>query len=294
MRIIFFIIALSLLPVTGHAQQYQQWNNPDSKSPGDTRLKDFSDRLGGLIDKAEKDRAADPRFLRDLRDLAAGFGKPTTALLLSDDFADGDYTANPAWTVTQGQYWVEKGWGLRSAVKQEAQPEQRRSSSKDAAAAIFGQILQQVIDPEGQRGGTSTSSGGVAAAIRTAASIGNAFTLEMEFSSWKAEGRLEIAVYQDTADYVLAYQPGGTYQLLKASPRGSNVIDTGTGPALENKKTHRLQWVRRADGRMSVTIDGKQILTATDRSTTAPFDGLRLVNRGGDYIIKRITINGTK
>ncbi len=298
MRIFIVILAVLLLPATASAQQYQQWNNPDNSAApaNDARLKAFTERLGELIDKAEKDRAADPRFLQDLRDLANGTNTPSSRQLLSDDFSDGDFTQNPVWTVAQGKYWVEKGWGLRSSVIKQAETEQRSQSGKDAAAAIFGQILQQAIDPDGKSasGSGSTSSADTPAAIRTAVPISNAFRLEMEFSSWAAPGRLEIAVYQNTADYILAYQPGGAFELLKASPRGSNVIDSRTGPSLENKKTHHLVWTRETDGHMRVAIDGQEILATIDRSTRTPFDGLRIVNRGGDYIIKRIAVTETR
>ena len=49
-----------------------------------------------------------------------------------------------------------------------------------------------------------------------------------------------------------------------------------------------------ADGLMAVSLDGKEIMTANDRAYNQDFDGLRLVNRGGDYIIKSITVNGTQ
>jgi hypothetical protein len=45
---------------------------------------------------------------------------------------------------------------------------------------------------------------------------------------------------------------------------------------------------------MAVSLDGKEIMTASDRAYNQDFDGLRLVNRGGDYIIKSITVNGTQ
>lgn len=63
---------------------------------------------------------------------------------------------------------------------------------------------------------------------------------------------------------------------------------------LEDKKTHLLEWTRRNDGAMRVAIDGREILTATDMGFQADFDGLRMVNRGGDYIFKRFTVYGTR
>ncbi len=297
-----------LIPGPAPAQQYQPWANPDG-SAGSSHMQGFVERLNKMIDEAERSRAADPGFLRDLRGLADEYRRGPRTLLLSDDFGDGDFTSNPRWTVTAGRYWVEQGWGLRSAIKPgqaSAQTEQKRLSRKEKAASIFGQILQQAIDPEGRLGGGSQTTGGAAistTAIQTGVRISNAFALEMDFSSWSTQGvsggRLEVSPYQGAgqggAGYVLAYTPGGGLELLSASSRGSAVIANAPGPLnLEDKKTHRLDWTRSADGRMTVAIDGRQILTATDVGLRGDFDGLRMVNRGGDYIIKRIAVYGTR
>ena len=252
-----------------------------------------------MVDDAEKARAADPQFLRDLRGLAQGSDRPWRIQLLNDDFGDGDFTRNPSWTVTAGKYWVENGRGLRSAVKAEAAaPQQRQLSGKEAVGAIFGQILQQAIDLEGKLGGGQTAGGAPATAIQIALALTNAFAIEIDLSSWSAEGRLEIGPYQGAPKgaeraqgYVLAYTPGGELELLRVSPRGSSIIDRRTGlVALEDKKTHRLLWMRNADGLMTVSIDGREVLKASDKAFRGPFDGLRIVNQGGDYIFKRIAV----
>ena len=310
MRFLIFLSAALLIAGPAPAQQYRTWNNPDSASLPDERLQDFLGRLNTLIDAAERQRAADPGFLRDLRGLAQSLDKPWRTQVLSDDFSDGDFTRNPAWTVTSGQYWVESGWGLRSAVK--AQPtaaaggSQERRSGKDVARAIFGQILQQALAPEGRASGWSQKSSAALtpAAIQTPLRLSNAFAIEMEFSSWTSAGdpagRLEIGPYQGAAaggaraaGYVLAYTQGGGLELLRITRRGASVVDSRPGPfRLEDKKTHRLEWTRRADGLMTVRLDGKDVMTATDRAFKQGFDGFRLVNRGADYIVKRLKVNG--
>jgi len=300
------VLAVSILiPVFASeaGQHYRSWIGPDAPSQAGTqRQQDFVDKLKGLIDEAEKARAVDPQFLGDLRGLVREYDRPRRRVVLSDRFEDGDFTDNPAWTVTQGRYWVERGWGLRSAVKagpaaQSApQPEPRKG--RDAAAAIFGRILQQAIDPEGKLGGGQTAGGAPATAIQIALALTNAFAVEIDLSSWSAEGRLEIGPYQGAPKgaeraqgYVLAYTPGGELELLRVSPRGSSIIDRRTGlVALEDKKTHRLLWTRNADGLMTVSIDGREVLKASDKAFRGPFDGLRIVNQGGDYIFKRIAV----
>ena len=325
MRIFVFVLAALLMASPALAQQYQPWNDPAAASAAaaaekaaNERLQGFVDELNRLTDAAEKSRAADPGFLRDLRGLALGYDRPWRSLVLSDDFQDGDFTRNPAWTVTAGKYWIERGWGLRSAVKAEAAQTggqtQQRTSGKDVAAAIFGQILQQALDPEGRASGgqQGARTGSVLnpAAIQTTLRLTNAFAVEIDFSSWLSEGanagRIEIGPYQVAGQgqpvgtarapgYVLAYVQGGGFELIRVSGRGSSIIDSRPGPfRLEDKKTHRLEWTRRADGLMTVSLDGKEIMTASDRAYQQDFDGLRLVNRGGDYIIKKLIVNGTQ
>jgi hypothetical protein len=314
MRFWAALAVLILVPALASeaAQHYRPWTDPNAPTgagAGAGSQQEFVDKLKGMIDEAEKARAADPGFLQDLRGLAREYDRPRRRVVLADRFEDGDFTYNPAWTVTQGRYWVERGWGLRSAVKTgtaAAQPAQEpeRRKGRDVAAAIFGQILQQAIDPEGKLGSGQAggeTGAGTATAIQTAAPISNAFAVEMDFSSWGPEGRLEIGPYQGNPGgaqrargYVLAYTPGGGMELLRVSSRGTSVIDRRTGlTALEDKKTHTLQWTRSADGGMTVAIDGREVLRGFDPEFREGFDGLRMVNRGGDYILKRITVFST-
>jgi len=305
--IVFLSLALALPASSAAAQQrYQQWGNPDqgaaAQSAQSGRLQEFTDRLNKLVDEAEKSRAADPRFLRDLRDLARGFDRPWRRQILSDDFLDGDYTANPGWSVTAGRYWVEKGWGLRTAIEpgQAVAPPgdksgDRRSQRKDAAIALLGAVLNQATGNK-RGGGSAPAAAQAVAAIQVPATITNAFAIEMELSSWKPQGRFEIGPYQGTAadnGYRLAYRPGGGFVLSRVSARGASIIDSTTATPLEDKKPHRVEWTRAASGVMTVTLDGKKILEATDRGIGQPFAGVTMVNRGGDYIVKRITVSGT-
>ncbi len=308
------LIALSGATPAQAQQRYRQWGNPDgAAAAGKSRTQDFVDRLKRMIIDAEKSRAADPRFLRDLRDLARGFDRPWRRRLFSDDFLDGDFTANPAWTVTAGRYWVEKGWGLRSAIEpgQAAAPSGdtggKRLRGKDAAIAILGAVLNQATGNRGGEPAPARSAAPAVAAIQAPARITNAFAIEFELSSWRDNGngrdrrdrrqtgKLEIGPYQGNAGgagYRLAYRPGGNFELLRVSPRGTGIIDAAAAAALEDKKPHAIEWTRRADGVMTVTLDGKQILSATDRGIRQGFDGIAITNRGGDYIVKRITVYG--
>jgi len=293
MRLTTLIILLALLAAPAAAQnKYRSWSNPDS---GATGTRGFADKLNKLIDEAEKSRAADPGFLRDLRDLARSAGGPRRRQVLSDDFGDGDFDRNPAWTVSEGRYWVEAGWGLRSSVTAAAEEPPRKMKKRDKALAILGAVLNQAA---GGNGGTGDATGAGQAAARAAiharVAVANAFGIEFGLSSWQPQGRFDIGPYQGAGragGYRLSYRPGGELTLLRVSGRGESVIARANRPvALEDKKSHSVAWNRDGAGRMTVSIDGKQVLSATDLGLRDAFQGVSISNRGGDYIIKSIAV----
>ncbi len=308
--VFFALVALSDATPVQAQQRYRQWGNPAAAQAGPGTAREFVDRLNRLIIEAAKSRAADPRFLNDLRDLARSFDRPWRRRVFYDDFRDGNFTTDPAWTVSAGRYWVEKGWGLRSSIEPgpAAAPSgdtgNKRLRGKDAAIAILGAVLGQAA---GNRGGANAPAPAAltsVAGIQTRVRITNAFAIKFELSSWlgkgngrgqKQTGKFEIGPYRGIAagaGYRLTYRPGGVFELLRVSPRGTGIIDAVSATALEDRKPHAIEWTRRADGVMSVTVDGKQILSATDRGLRRGFNGIQIINRGGDYIVKRVAVYG--
>ena len=90
----------------------------------------------------------------------------------------------------------------------------------------------------------------------------------------------------------MSYAPGGALALHRVSARGSSVVKQATSLVpLEDQKSHTILWSRDSSAMMSVSIDGKVVLTSTDRSFSDPFQGIAISNRGGDYIIKRIAVS---
>ncbi len=43
---------------------------------------------------------------------------------------------------------------------------------------------------------------------------------------------------------------------------------------------------------MAVSVDGKEKLRARDGGFRSPFDGFLMVNRGGDFILRRVSALG--
>jgi hypothetical protein len=287
-------------PAGAQETRYQQWQDPAKPD----RVQQLVDKLHPLIDDAERGRAADPRFLSDLRAALRDFDKPWKVSLLRDDFSDGDYTHNPAWTPAAGQFWVEATFGLRSAVAAsgpEPPPpseEQRKLSRDEKAAKLFGAILNPAL--RGDQAGSGTAAAPAApghAAIETAAAITNAFSARVEVSSWAAPGEAEFAVRQaGGAGYMLIYAAGAqpSLRLERVTSRGSAVIDSAAIEPLEDRKLHRLEWNRAADGAMTVLLDDQEKIRTADRTFAGAFDRFRIVNRGGDYILRSVEILGTR
>ncbi len=297
--IVVFAIGLVLAPAVAQENRYSTWSNPDVAQGDDGGARKLIDELRALVDQAEAARAADSRFLGDLRDLADRYDNPWRTSLLFDDFSDGDYTAGPAWEVSAGRYWVEAGYGLRSTIEPAASPApaaQGGSSGQDLAAAIIGSLLNQAVGQPGQQQARAPDR----AALHVAQRVTNAFSVRLEMTSWKSPGRMEFLLYQGAekgVGYRLAYTAGGTpsLELVRVSRRGVGVIDSSIEAlVLEDRKLHVLEWTRVASGEMIVTLDGAEVIRARDSSFRDPFDGLQLVNMGGDFVIRSVTIHGTE
>ena len=251
--------------------------------------------LEALIERADRTNAADESFLAELRDLAESYGETRTGyggssysddddeetasrqrVLIEDDFADGDYTQDPRWTVSAGAFSVESD-GLRSQVREQY------ASSDNAGEAIAGALLGAL---------TGAGTPRAYAAIHTGTEVPNAFTVDLTVTT-QGDGRFDFGPYQGNgnAGYRIAFTPGASpvVQLLKASENGVAVIDSwqgDLGPDVE------FRWTRDARGAMKVSANGDTLFEVTDRSFREPFQGFLMVNGGGDFTVERVAVSG--
>lgn len=283
------VICLAASGLSAQSSRYSSWSDPSNPGADNATLQTFIEKLNKLIDDAEKAKAADPVFLQDLRNLANGADTPWKTVVLDDSFADGNFTANPVWEVLSGEYFIETGWGLRNKLITAQQNQQTSSGGgDDFAKVLLGQILKRAT-------GTQSTSAPTRNVIVTRAKISNAFALEYEVSSWVADSHFEAGVFQGrNADlgYRLLYVSGKGLQLHRVGSSGSSVVATSDPVTLEDKKYHKIVWTRGTDGAMRISLDGKDMITVTDRAFSDPFDGVRLSNSAGDFIIKRISVTG--
>lgn len=301
-----WLASAALLPLTGAQAQstdnrYSAWAPPGAAS--DPRLDALLQELNALIGEAEKARAADGMFLRDLKALSARYQNPTAQRLLFDDFADNDFQRDPAWSVTSGEYWVEKGYGLRSKVTDAAAPATGAASGgqiskEQLAISVLGALLQGANKNAPAAEPQPSATANKPSAIETRTHIANAFSATVELSSWKADGAFEIGVTQglDNAGYRVAYVAGNNarLELVRVTSRGRETVDAKALTALEDQKVHSLVWTRASDGAMSVRVDGKAILNARDASFRDPFEALQLSSQGADVIVKSVQLTSAK
>lgn len=311
MRTPFFriasVAAVATLPLTAIAQnndnRYGTWAPPSDAAAETTNngksLKNLLKNLNQLIKDGEKAKAADPTFLRDLKKLTARYASPWTKVFVSDNFSDGNFDRAPRWSVTSGEFWVEKDYGLRARVTAPASSGGTSSqtlSKEKLALSILGAVLN------GSNKNTTTTQPSAKvsrpSAIETRARVSNSFSVMLKFSSWKGDGTFAVALNQGIGDvgYRIVYATGANpaLSLVKVTQSGRTVIGTKSVTALEDNNAHALAWTRTKDGTMTVKLDGKAILKGRDTSFRDGFDTLQLSSQGSDVIVKSVVLKGVR
>ncbi|MBL0339323.1 MAG: hypothetical protein IPP67_09240 [Rhodospirillaceae bacterium] len=283
-------VALSQLS----AQQYRPWDGNANNLQG------MFNELKQMIREADRAEAADPAFLDDLNDFVQRYERLSTGnndnnnppasgwsrIILSDNFRDGDYTRNPAWTVKSGNWRIDTGGsnlGLRSSVYSAY-----AGNSQNVAQALLGALFQQ----PGQQNVAAQ-----VAQIGIFLKIPNSFQLKVEFNSRAAGGRVDFVVTnaQSFASYVVSYTPGSNngIQLLKVTNRGTTILaSSSSNIGFEDGKYHVIELNRDGRGAMNLLVDNRVVARSNDNSLNRGFDNFTVVNGGGTYWIKSVTING--
>ena len=284
-------VAMGGAAAQDNANKYQQW--PGAEGGGSEDVNKLVQDIQKLIDQAEKDKAADPQFLDDLRGVLADYQNPWTTRLLYDDFSDGNYTANPAWTVSGGVFKVKKegfNIGLKSSVIPQGVTPQQQSS---------GNVVLDILNAANGQQQQPTSF--QYSAIYTPVKVSNAFATRIEFTSVDRFGRMDFGPYLGASGataYRVAYLPGQTkdsLRLIRITSKGAVAIATYKGAlSLEDNRRHVLEWTRDRNGVMSVVLDGQDMMQVTDRTITKPFDGFLMINSGGTYWVRSVTVDGGK
>lgn len=321
------VLALGFLGGGPDDARAQGWSNPDrtqyrdERRDGDaeeSRLRELTGALNKMLDKGERERLADPWFLKDLRDLVGKYHRPWSVVLLRDDFSARGTAPQAPWRTVSGEFRVDWRYGLRSlALPQRRHAESPRTEGTeqtqqgDAVQQLFGALLNQALkgaqqDQASSSGRTQDRGDGGTAEVLAPVAISNAFSIAAEVTLRPLRGaernRFALGVYQgqSRAGYRLIVSSDlaraeSRLRLLRVNGRGgASIIDqVDLNLRFDAETPAALLWTRTQAGDMQVAIDGKQVLQVSDRGFRDPFDGFLLRNRSGDLALRRIRIDGT-
>ncbi len=275
---------------TTTTQTYKPWAGATGQ-----QLKGLITDLKTKIAAAEKSEAASPDFLDDLKALVAkyetlqtsGAAAGATGLapgtqVFTDTFADGNYTASPAWKVSAGTWTVDPS-GTNRGLNSKVRPQKLNINN------VLGALLNS------QSGSTSNTQNQFAS-IYTPVKIPNAFSLKVTLTSKDKQGALNLGVYQGTsasAMYRVVYQPGAApgLSIQKVTSSGATTLGSYNSVVnLEDGSPHTIVFSRDAQGNMKVTLDDQSVATAKDASLTGDLTGLLFINSGGAYYLREVTV----
>jgi hypothetical protein len=297
-RLFLFATALALpllafAPAT-RADDYQPWQGPynsgNPNQPGD--IGQLVHQLRQLIAKAEKAKAADPNFLRDLKNLANSYDQGSMQIL-SDNFNSGQYPDSRRWKVIAGDWRIvtQPAAGLGTQVN-------TRQNGNNTQNLVNG-LLGALISPQGNNQ-NQNQQGNNYAGLQAPVAIPNAFTVHFEFSSSEDATRFDVGTYRDNNDgaYFLSYMPTAPRGfMLSRSVPGQGTQQIAYSPGIMNlngRGFHAVDWKRERDGRMTVAVDGQPLIDVTDTAVQKSFDGFVMGNNGGFYIIRNVSITGRR
>ena len=291
-RLMLFTVAVffvSHLALTVHAEEvkYGEWQSNDD------RLEKMADELQQVIDEGNRAEAAHPAFLKDLQLILDKYRTPTRIVFFADDFADSDYTQNPTWTVSAGEYIVDRYGTLYSSVAiRRPAPETTADSdsSGDTGLRIIMGVLDELTRKDSEPGSPEKET--AQAVIFSNAEIPNSFILQFTFRSSANWGATSIGVFQGDdpkSGYHLVYQPAPAenrpMQLIKYRYGKPYVVDEilQDSPNLDDGTDHIIQLSRSIDGEMVVTVNTIEVLRTSDLSYRDDFNGVVIINNGGSY-----------
>ncbi len=291
-RLMLFTVAVffvSHLALTVHAEEskYGEWQSNDD------RLEKMAAELQQVIDEGNRAEAAHPAFLKNLQLILDKYRTPTRIVFFADDFADSDYTQNPTWTVSTGEYIVDRYGTLYSSVAiRRPAPETTADSdsSGDTGLRIIMSVLEELTRKDSEPGSTEKET--APAVIFSNAEIPNSFILQFTFRSSANWGATSIGVFQGDdpkSGYHLLYQPAPAenrpMQLIKYRYGKPYVVDEilQDSPNLDDGTDHIIQLSRSIDGEMVVTVDTIEVLRTNDLSYRNDFNGVVIINNGGSY-----------
>ena len=238
--------------------------------------------------------------LRQTEQEAEASEPPTLAssrVALQDDFSDGDYRRNPAWTVLSGDFEVDEN-GLRSIVAAGRRSDRdTRDLSTDRPEELGLAVLELILEQTSNNRQGEGPPPSNPAQIFVNAPVDNAFRMELELASRQRPGSLQLGLFQGNrpngTGYRLVYTAGARpgLSLIRLISGNMEVVARHEGQLdLEDGQFHRIVWTRDENGRMQVRVDDQRLLRVQDNGLRDPFQGVVMANQQGDYTLRRIRL----
>ena len=291
--LVFCWVINPALPVLAAEEgKYGQWQSTDNQ------LEKMIDELDLIIEEGSNARAAHPDFLKDLQKTIDKYRIPKKIVFFSDNFADNDFNNNPVWTVSLGEYSIDRYGSLYSSIairKPPPQEEAKEESNGDSGIRVLLDVLNELAKDGKDQQGTGVSAD--QAVIYSNATIPNSFILQYSFRSTSSWGGTSIGVFQGDdlkTGYHLIYQASPAedrpMQLVRYRYSKPYIVDEvrENGPDLDDGLDHDIRFVRGSNGDMVVTVDGKEVLRSSDLSYQDDFAGVAISNSGGSYAYDNI------
>jgi len=313
-RVGLILASAAIISLSGTAQaidsnsRYQAWQPPagevvQSTQPGNkAEMQKMIDELNQLIDEADKARAADRTFIRDLRDVVNQYDWPWRKTLLEEDFTDGYLETKSQWKILTGDYKLKRGLGLHSNVveRQTTSESRQKLSDEEAAAALIGAIFDQALKKKKKKPDDTSSNQlhAANASIISKTTVSNAFAIELDVDVRSQQGKIELGVYQGQANgtgYRLVFLPGpsASIEIQRLGSRGKSIIDVADKINAKGDRVHHLLWTRSKQGNMNIKLNNKLILQVADRSFKDKFNGIIINNEGGEFSLQKLVVQGS-
>ncbi len=293
--------------------QIPRYSSNYQRRPANPDLDRLVTRLSGLIDEAEQQSAADPRFLEDLRAALAETSSKTTTTapvpapapapvvsapvtppprqaLLDEDFADRDFSRNPKWRIATGDFTIDR-YGMRSQVQKPIATSGKKKSKNEIPLAVLGALL-------GGQSSTKQSAAGANPAeayVQTTLPAGLLITARIVQLS--DSGQFEFGLFRASSlgNGLRVQLHAGANAKLKLyrfqSGRGSLKADSRAGRiSTRNGRSYEFEWRRSADGRTEIRLDGRTVLSGQDSAGERGFEGFVLRNDLGDFALESVRI----